>query len=786
MRALRILLIVLAAFFVSILLTNWNRMVSRAQTEHGTAPCCGPADETQQRELDFPYYSLRDGFDSKLLLVSVSPKPLDFVVAVRSRSGQTVLAPALTIQPQEKLTVDLRSFLVAQGADVLGDFSEGSVAVYFNGTIMPLAGQLTMTNPARKLTMESEMVDNTPGLGLLPKELNALWWGIGGGRDARFMVSNTSGERATADLFLDFLGERHASKPLVFAPHETKVLSITELLGELKFSPAQAPEGGITIVPRGPKPTLIAQGKITDPTAGYSTSLSFLDPSRQHARALHASGVPIGTPSADSPYAGTGMFVPHVIVRNLTGGSQNVTITLEYPVEPPPSPPTEEASAELSQQPVTHLATLVPVTLGPYQTADVALDDALGLLPLPLPYCSIRIDYSGPPGTVAGEVSSIESKGDLVVDSRLANEGDGWAGSGGHPWHLDEETESILFLTNMGEKEVPIGFQVQADGLHYYLTDLRLHPRETRAIDLRKLRDKQEADFRGHTIPSTATDGSVLWIRLEDVPVMGRLVVLQRNKGIASNYDCEVCQCPANLTYSLSISPSSAAIYPTNTQQFAATAWSVDCNQIYWPSTVTNYAHWFTYHPSIATVNDTTAKGRVTAVAIGNTWLKAEYGGCSYTPYCYMPPCYPPTCQCSPVLAWGTVPITVYDFTVSISPPTVAPLNAGTPNTTTVTVQTNPYVSGLQFTMQEVRIAGSGGHPTNHPTTLPAGTGGTFSPASGTTNGQGQFQSTYTARHFGGEYRLVATGPTVSKWGPWNLTASVGGLQQLVGGGELL
>jgi len=72
------------------------------------------------------------------------------------------------------------------------------------------------------------------------------------------------------------------------------------------------------------------------------------------------------------------------------------------------------------------------------------------------------------------EVTSLESKGDLVIDSRLANERDGWAGSGGHPWHLDEETESVMFLTSMGDKPARIGFDVVAEGRHYYLTKLKL------------------------------------------------------------------------------------------------------------------------------------------------------------------------------------------------------------------------------------------------------------------------------------------------------------------------
>jgi hypothetical protein len=49
-------------------------------------------------------------------------------------------------------------------------------------------------------------------------------------------------------------------------------------------------------------------------------------------------------------------------------------------------------------------------------------------------------------------------------DNRLANEGNGWAGSGANPWHLDNDTESYAFLTNMGEKPARIGFKVWANG----------------------------------------------------------------------------------------------------------------------------------------------------------------------------------------------------------------------------------------------------------------------------------------------------------------------------------
>ena len=60
---------------------------------------------------------------------------------------------------------------------------------------------------------------------------------------------------------------------------------------------------------------------------------------------------------------------------------------------------------------------------------------------------------------------------------------------------------------------------------------MQLNAHETRAIDLRKLRDAQQPDCKNNKIPAAAADGSVTWVRLDNVPVMGRLMV---NKPAAS------------------------------------------------------------------------------------------------------------------------------------------------------------------------------------------------------------------------------------------------------------
>jgi hypothetical protein len=283
----------------------WHGLTPKAQESEGCASGCGGEEsKIAPRQLEFSYYTLRDGFTSTLILVNVTPEPVDLTLALHSRSGQTLLAPALTIAGFQKLPLDIGAVLASLSADVTGDFAEGSATVYFVGKIMPVTGQVTMSNPAKNLSFETEMVDNAPGLFLLPKQQHGLWWGLGGGRDARIAVTNTSGAAATADVFLDFQSERHSVEPLNFAPHETKVLSVVEMLGNLKVSPAAAPEGGITIVASGPNPMLTAQGKIMDPATGFSTTLNFLDPSQQVASALHASGLPIGLPARGSPFAG--------------------------------------------------------------------------------------------------------------------------------------------------------------------------------------------------------------------------------------------------------------------------------------------------------------------------------------------------------------------------------------------------------------------------------------------------------------------------------------------------
>ena len=562
------------------------------------------------REIDFPYYSLRDGYSSLLQLVSDSPVSLPIEVTIRSSSGRNILKKDMNISSQEKLMIELQSLVASLNGESEDDFQEGSISVRYASDTRPIMGQITVTNPYLNLIFESRLAINDPGDSNIPAVLEGIWWGLKPGRQTKVMVANTSNSSVTADVSLTFRGQRHLGALISFAPYETKVLSIRELLAKFNADTEFVSEGGITITGHSPSPVLIASGMTADLNSGFSTTMHFPPAGTPQTSTLLAPGVPIGTPSAESPFALAGTFTPHVVVRNLSSSPQTATVSVEYPT----------ASG-------TQLITLDPINLAAYATKDVALDSTVqDRLPLPLPYCSIQVKNSGSPGSAVAEISSVAHNQDLVVDSKLGDPTDRLSGSGINPWHLDDQTESVLFLANESDAPARVAFQIQAQRTIYHLTDLKLNPHETRAIDIRKLRDAQKPDMFGNTIPAKATDGSLFWVKMDRVPMIGRTLVFSSHKGISSNFDCScTLHCPQGYL-ALSVAPSSATMTINGTQQFTATESWGDCSGIVYYYDQTTSSTW-TSNSSACTVgnNGLGSSGIATAIEPGSATITASY-----------------------------------------------------------------------------------------------------------------------------------------------------------------
>jgi hypothetical protein len=310
------------------------------------------------------------------------------------------------------------------------------------------------------------------------------------------------------------------------------------------------------------------------------------------------------------------------------------------------------------------------------------------------------------PGWVETQVTSVESKSNLIVDSHVQNEGNGWAGSGANPWHLDNDTESILFLTNESDKAARIGFQITANGsAAYSLTKLRLNAHETRALDLRKLRDAQRPDLKGNKIPATASDGSVIWVRGDNLPVMGRLMLIHRHAGMASNYDCCICACPYSYEPAIDyIDPASANVAVNGTVDLTFYAGYEDCNDNYYYYDESEGVSWSSDDPNIASVG---SSGTVTGQSAGTTSVWAEY----YDYYYVYNPYEDPTCD--PLLEYGTAGATI---TVADGTPVITSVNPDNwlvgATTTGVIISgeyfgTNPIVNFSDPAVTSTRISAS-------------------------------------------------------------------------------
>ncbi len=310
-------------------------------------------------------------------------------------------------------------------------------------------------------------------------------------------------------------------------------------------------------------------------------------------------------------------------------------------------------------------------------------------------------------------VMTVNAAGDLVVDAHMANEGDGWSGSGANPWHLDATTDSVLFLTNESNQPARVGLSITAENVHYYLTSLELAPYETRAISIRQLRDAQVADFKGNKIPPNATDGSVNWVRIDDVPMSGRLMVIRRGQGTVSSYDCCTCVCPLSFT-TVTVTPSpSFDTLAGGTTACTCTADYYSCNSTPYYYDETVGASWSSSDTSVATM-DGSVNGQVDAVAAGSATIQAAYSGDQW----YY---YSPQARCVSNLIHATGSNTANVCGLSISSPAanaVYSLGGANYNQATVPLEADSSCSGAaSWTLNFTYTPKTGGPFTASPTT---------------------------------------------------------------------
>lgn len=194
--------------------------------------------------------------------------------------------------------------------------------------------------------------------------------------------------------------------------------------------------------------------------------------------------------------------------------------------------------------------------------------------------------------------------------------------TGSYPWRVDNDYSTIVVVTNVGNE--PARFQVEIrypDG-PYSIKQRELAAGETATFDLRKLRDEQQPDRTGKTLPPMLDRGQFHWSIVAthgDPHIIGRAEVVSRSGRVASSYSCPVC-CPDSgpnggfdpNAYGLSVD---GFVYTNAHGDY------YDCYFNHYQGSL-SFTSMLTYNTNIATVD---AAGQLGGVAVGNTEVEGDY-----------------------------------------------------------------------------------------------------------------------------------------------------------------
>lgn len=268
---------------------------------------------------------------------------------------------------------------------------------------------------------------------------------------------------------------------------------------------------------------------------------------------------------------------------------------------------------------------LPSITLKPQQVADVDLSVLRQAVSSrsDLDTVSVQILNSGAPGSLIGAAYSRERGTQLTYDVPLRDSGKNRNGSGSYPWRIDNDYSTVVAISNIGDQPARFQVELRYPGGPYSIKQRDLGPGETAMFDLRQLRDEQQPDRTGKTLPSTLDRGQFHWSIVAtpgDARIIGRAEVVSRSARVASSYSCPVC-CPDSGP-SGGFSPNDYGLFVSGYDPTGAGGNYYDCYGNFYAGSLAWSSVW-TDNTSVATVNSYNAE--LFGAGTGDTAVAGSY-----------------------------------------------------------------------------------------------------------------------------------------------------------------
>jgi hypothetical protein len=313
-----------------------------------------------------------------------------------------------------------------------------------------------------------------------------------------------------------------------------------------------------------------------------------LDPSSMGSNKLAGVHFRFGAPDVSEGFPeGTRFFAP-LLLANVGTGPVSAQVLVDYTVKQD----IEMTPADPKQAPATEdkLATVAvkSLTIAPGDVQRIELSEELAKLGVPGPVeeAGVEITYDGPPGTLMGELTSVDQSGDYAFEVPIKDPaGISETAGGNYPWTLENGADTILHLKNTSEKQTfaLVKFQFP-DGGSYTPGPIPMEPYQTLAIDIQQLKDSKKPDLAKKVFPANATQGKLIWMQRTPHTLIGRAEQVNVKAGVARSFSCGYyCPCPPN--GSPTMTPDPAVDTVGSHVQFSATESYWDCAGV-WYGTV--------------------------------------------------------------------------------------------------------------------------------------------------------------------------------------------------------
>ncbi len=133
-----------------------------------------------------PYFTESEVTSSTLTLNNNMPDFMQATVTVFNEQGDLFVVPPIALPPMNAARFSLKELT----KDAKGDFTSGSVEVFYHGPSMAVTSQVSIVSASKGLSFESS---ETSAMGFASNKLDAIAWLPDGQAQANVAITNTTG-----------------------------------------------------------------------------------------------------------------------------------------------------------------------------------------------------------------------------------------------------------------------------------------------------------------------------------------------------------------------------------------------------------------------------------------------------------------------------------------------------------------------------------------------------------------------------------------------------------------